>query len=147
MNDREVIDQMLHDALPLAGEAFDVRSRAAAQVRIADVYHSLLSRRTNAFMPVASALVRIEWDMALGAIAASNAATLDIAEAMLGDMPISENLRHRETAENLADALRAVLAILQTAPPSPELSDQRGRYEDGGRLLAAVQEYLEGWQE
>lgn len=147
MTDRYVIDQMLHDALPLAGEAFDVRSRAAAQVRIGEVYHSLLSRRNNSVMPVASASVRTEWDMALSAIAAGNAATLDIAEAMRGDMPIAENLRHRETAENLADALRAVLALLHSAPPSPELSDQRGRYEDGGRLLAAVQEYLEGWQE
>jgi hypothetical protein len=83
--------------------------------------------------------------MALGAIAAGNAATLDIAESMRGDMPIGENLRHRETAENLADALRSVLALLHGSPPPFELADQRGRYDDGCRLLAAVQEYLEGW--
>lgn len=98
-------------------------------------------------MPAASASVRTEWDMALGAIAAGNAATLDIAEAMRGDMPMAENLRHRETAENLADALRSVLALLHGTPPARELMDQCGRYTDGNRLLAAVQEYLEGWDE
>ena len=101
----------------------------------------------NNVMPVAAASVRTEWDMALGAIAAGNAATLDVAEAMRGDMPIAENLRHREAAENLADALRSVLALLHDAPPAFELTDQRGRYDDGNRLLAAVQEYLDGWQE
>ena len=100
----------------------------------------------NSAMPVACPTVRTEWDMALNAVAAGNAATLDIAEAMRGDMPIAENLRHRETAENLADALRAVLALLHGAPPPVELRDQRGRYDDGNRLLAAVQDYLDGWE-
>jgi hypothetical protein len=146
VTDRDVIDQMLHNALPLAGEALDVRSRAAAQRRIGDVYASLLKRRDNTVMPAASAAVRTEWDMALSAIAAGNAATLDVAEAMRGDMPMADNLRHRETAENLADSLRAVLAILHGAPPAYENTDQRGRYEDGCRLLCACQEYLEGWE-
>ncbi|WP_426261545.1 hypothetical protein [Sphingomonas sp. DC1100-1] len=98
-------------------------------------------------MPVACANVRTEWDMALSAIAAGNAATLDVAEAMRGDMPIGDNLRHRETAYQMADALRSVLALLHAAPPEYENLDQRGQYDDGCRLLVAVQEYLEGWEE
>lgn len=97
-------------------------------------------------MPVACATVRTEWNIALSAIVAGNAATLDLAEAMRGDMSIADNLRHRETAENLADALRAVLALLHGSPPQFELVDQRGRYDDGNRLLVAVQDYLDGWE-
>ena len=98
-------------------------------------------------MPVGCPNVRTEWDMALSAIAAGNAATLDIAEAMRGDMPIAENLRHRETAYQMADALRSVLALLHGAPPEYEMLDQRGQYDDGCRLLVAVQDYLDGWEQ
>lgn len=101
----------------------------------------------GAIMPAACPSVRTEWDMALSAIAAGNAATLDIAEAMRGDMPIADNLRHRETAEQLADCLRSVLALLHGAPPEYENIVQRGRYDDGCRLLVAVQDYLDGWPE
>lgn len=84
--------------------------------------------------------------MALSAIAAGNAATCDLAEAMRGDMPIADNLRHRDTAENLADALRSVLALLHGHPPKQENADQLGRHEDGNRLLVAVQDFLDGWE-
>lgn len=97
-------------------------------------------------MPAASPSVRTEWDMTLGALAAGSAATLDLAEAMRGDMPIADNLRHRETAESLADSLRSVLALLIQSPPACENRDQIGRHEDDQRLLVAVQEYLEGWE-
>lgn len=85
-------------------------------------------------------------DMALCAASAASATSLDLVEALRGDMPIPDNLRFRETAENMADALRSVLAILiSAAPVAGDVAMQR--HEDAGRLLAAVQEYLEGWAE
>ena len=87
-------------------------------------------------------------DMALSAAAAASAGALDLIEAARAEMPIGLNLVHREAAENLADALRSVLAIEVeevTASEGVLSSGVIDHAKASGVLLAAVQEFLEGW--
>jgi hypothetical protein len=75
------------------------------------------------------------------AAASSAAATIvDMVEIAREGSDIAAGLRHREAAENAADALQSILSI--------ELTDEKlhsDRREAVGQLLAATSRFLEGW--
>ncbi len=78
--------------------------------------------------------------LAQAATCATCAASLELAEASRGTMDIAANLRFREVAENLADALQSVCSIeLEAHDLDPE------RREALGDLLAAASRFIEGW--
>lgn len=78
--------------------------------------------------------------LVIAAAASASAAVTDLVEASRGEMDLAFNLRNREIAENLADALQSVCAIeLEADDLDPE------RREAIGDLLAAVSRFIEGW--
>lgn len=105
-----------------------------------------LAGATERFLIDANARDKDHRDMALNAAAGATAAATDLIEALRGTTPLADNLRHREAAENLADALRSTLAI-RIEGDSEALSTALSRKTENTALLAAVQEFLEGWGE
>ena len=78
--------------------------------------------------------------LVLAAASATCAATLDLVEASRGEMDVAGNLRFREVAENLADALQSVCSI------ELEADDLHAdRREAVGQLLAACSRFIEAW--
>lgn len=75
----------------------------------------------------------------LAAASAASAAVTDMIEVSRDDT-IAGDLRFRETAETLCDALQSVCSI--------ELEDDEmpaDRREEMGQLIAAVSRFIEGW--
>jgi len=76
----------------------------------------------------------------IAAAASASAAVTDLIEASRGDIDLAFNLRSREIAENLTDAIQSVCAIeLEADDLDPE------RREAVGDLLAAASRFIEGW--
>jgi hypothetical protein len=76
----------------------------------------------------------------IAAAASASAAVTDLVEASRGEADLAFNLRNREVAENLTDALQSVCAIeLEAVDLDPE------RREAVGDLLAASSRFIEGW--
>lgn len=76
----------------------------------------------------------------LSAASATCAAACDMVEAARGEMDHGANLRFREVAENVADALQSICSIELEAADT--LVDRR---EALGDLLSAVSRFIEGW--
>ncbi|NJR80427.1 hypothetical protein [Sphingomonas corticis] len=75
----------------------------------------------------------------LAASSAAAAALVDMVEVAREGTDTAAGLRHREAAENAADALQSILSI--------ELTDEKmdpDRREAVGQLLAATSRFLEG---
>jgi len=76
----------------------------------------------------------------IAAAASASAAVTDLVEVSRGEMDLAFNLRNREIAENLTDALQSVCSIeLEADDLEPE------RREAIGDLLAAASRFIEGW--
>jgi hypothetical protein len=76
----------------------------------------------------------------IAAAASASAAVTDLVEVSRGEVDLAFNLRSREVAENLTDALQSVCAIeLDASDLDPE------RREAVGDLLAAASRFIEGW--